>query len=119
MAQKTEGMEQCRWFNECGAPLCPLDLDLHKRIWYADEAVCKSRIFGKHRWIRKQRSINKRQTKSWIDQPITYQELYDASRKRELSEDQLEELRARIKKINPAHVKNTVNKQINSNIAVF
>jgi len=114
-----EKMEQCPSFNECGAPLCPLDLDLNKRIWYANEAVCKSRIFGQHRWIKKQRSIKKRQTKCWLDRPVTYQDIYDASRERKLSEDQKEVLRARMKKINPAHVKNTGNKQMKSNIAVL
>ena len=103
MVQKTEGMEQCGLFKECGAQLCPLDPDLNKRIWYADEAICKSRIFGQHRWIKKQRSIRKNQTTSWLNRPATYQELYDASRKRKLSKDQLEELRARMKKINPAY----------------
>ena len=116
---KIEEMEQCRLYSECDAPLCPLDSNLNKRIWYADEAVCKSRIFGKHRWIKKQRSINKRQTKSWLDRPITYQDLYAASRKRNVSDKQLVELKARMKKINPVHVKNTGNKQMKPNIAVF
>ncbi len=106
-------------FKACSAPLCPLDTDLNRRIWYADEAICKSRIFGQHRWIRKQRSIRKNQTKSWLDRPVTYQEIYDASRKRNLSDKQLIELKARMKKINPAYVKNTANKQKDSNIAAF
>lgn len=117
--QNTEEMEQCRLFKECSAPLCPLDSNLNKRIWCVDEPICKSRKFGQHRWIKKQRSIRKRQTKSWLDQPITYQDLYAASRKRNLSEKQLIELRARMKKCNPTYVKNTENKQIESNVAVF
>lgn len=119
MIQNTEEMEQCGLFMECSAPLCPLDSNLNKRIWCVDEPICKSRKFGQHRWIKKQRSIRKRQTNSWLDRPITYQDLYAASRKRNLSEKQLIELRARMKKCNPTYVKNTENKQIESNVAVF
>ena len=119
MMQNIEKMEKCGLFEGCSAPLCPLDSDLNARIWWADEEICKSRKFGQHRWIRKQRSIRKRKTKSWLDRPITYQDLYAASRKRKLSEKQLIELRTRMAKCNPAYIKNTGNKQMKSNIAVF
>ncbi len=99
-----ENMEKCGMFEECSASLCPRDADLNDRIWWADEPICKSRTFGQHRWIKKQRSIRKRQTKSWLNRPVIYQDLYDASRKKKLSEDQLSDLRARMKKFNPAYV---------------
>ena len=72
-------MERCTRFNICNAPLCPLDSDIKDRVWWADEEVCRSRKYGQHRWIRKQRSIQRRETKSWIDKPITYEMLIDAS----------------------------------------
>jgi len=103
MIQNAEETEKCGLYKKCGAQLCPIDSNLNDRVWYADEAICKSRIFGKHRWIKKQRSIGKRQTKSWLDQPITYHDLYAASRKKNLSEDQLKDLSARMKKFNPAY----------------
>jgi len=88
----------CKLFVKCSAPLCPLDIRLKKRVWYADEDVCRSRKHGKNRWIRKQRSIQKRKTKSWFHKSITYQMLRDASRPRQLSRQQREELSARIRK---------------------
>lgn len=112
-------MEQCQLFIECGAPLCPIDDDLNKRLWYADEEICRSRIFGRHRWIKKQRSIKRRQTKTWLDHPVTYQELYDSSRKRQLSDNQLKEMKARLEKINIGYAQNSMNKQKMSNIQVL
>lgn len=119
VVRETEKMEKCRLFEECGAPLCPLDFGLNKRNWYIDEPICKSRKFGNHRWIKKQRSIVKKQTKSWLNRSITYQDLYSASRKRKLSKEQLIELRNRMKKDNPGYVKNIGNKQSKPNVAAF
>jgi len=83
----------CSRFDVCSANLCPLDARLSERIWYADEQVCKSQTHGRHRWIRKQRSIQRRQTASWLERPITYQMLFDASRKREVKPETLERLK--------------------------
>jgi hypothetical protein len=81
-------MERCKSFKRCSAQLCPLDPDLKKRVWYHDEAICNSKIYCKHRWINKQRSIQKNKTKRWLDKPITYDELYAASRPRKLTRHQ-------------------------------
>jgi hypothetical protein len=89
----------CKLFVKCSAPLCPLDIRLKKRVWYADEDVCRSRKYGLNRWVKKQRSIQKRKTKSWFEKYITYQMLRDASRPRQLSRQQREELSARIRKL--------------------
>lgn len=35
-----EVMEQCSKYNKCNAPLCPLDPDMRKRVYYAGEPVC-------------------------------------------------------------------------------
>ena len=80
-------MKKCKSFLNCEAALCPLDPELKKRIWYDDEKVCRSRHHGLHRWIKKQRSIQKRQTKSWLGRPITFYELYAVSRPRKLSKE--------------------------------
>jgi hypothetical protein len=84
----------CSRFDVCSANLCPLDAGLSERIWYADEAICKSRIHGKHRWIKKQRSIQRRKTAIWQEKPITYQMLYDASLKRKVKPETLERLKS-------------------------
>ena len=86
---------ECLRFNHCSAPLCPLDEGINDRIWYHDEEVCRAQRFNKRRWIRKQCSIQKRQTKSWLDKPISYQMLFDASRPRIFTLEQPEKMRER------------------------
>ena len=81
-------MRNCHRFEYCSAPLCPLDAGLANRVWYHDEEICKAAKYNKHRWIKKQRSIVRRQTKSYLDKPITYQLLYDNSRPRQLTVEQ-------------------------------
>jgi len=79
--------------------LCPLDKELPLRIWYSEEPICRSRKHGSHRWIKKQRSIQRRKTKSWFDKPVTYQMLYDASRPMKLNNKQRRQRAERIKKL--------------------
>lgn len=86
--------KDCSRFDVCSANLCPLDAGLSERIWYADEQVCKSQKHGRHRWIRKQRSIQRRQTATWLDRPITFSQLFDASRKREVKPETIEHLKS-------------------------
>lgn len=80
--------EDCIRFDFCGAPLCPLDNQITERVWYVSEEVCLSRKHAKKRWIKRQKRINNKQYDSWKDRPITYQELYDISRPRPLSDKQ-------------------------------
>jgi hypothetical protein len=82
----------CSRFDGCSANLCPLDPGLSQTVWFSDESICASHQHSKHRWIKKQRSIQRRKTASWLDKPITYQMLYDASRKKKMSLDALEQL---------------------------
>ncbi len=89
-------MEKCPRFEICDAPLCPLDPDMQSRVWYAEEDVCKSQKYNKHRWIRKQRSIQRRQTKTWFNRPVTHQQLYDASRPRQMTDEQKAEITKRL-----------------------
>jgi len=32
--------EECRRFDDCSAPICPLDETKYKAIWYTDEEIC-------------------------------------------------------------------------------
>ena len=91
-----ESMAVCPSFESCSAPLCPLDPGLADRIWYSDEPVCFGRAGAGCRWIKKQRSIVRRNTQSWLDRPITQQELYAASRPKQLSDEQKAVLRDRL-----------------------
>ena len=85
-------MKGCNRFEQCGAPLCPLDENVDKRCWYSDEDVCLSRKHRNKRWVRKQKKIVQRRIKSWSNRPVTYQELFDETRPRKLSEVQKKRL---------------------------
>jgi hypothetical protein len=47
----------CGLFENCLAPLCPLDTSSLKGIWYSDEEICRSRTHGNLTWISAQRKI--------------------------------------------------------------
>ncbi len=49
----------CGLFEECLAPLCPLDPGSLKGVWYADEEICRSRTYANLPWIRGQRKIRR------------------------------------------------------------
>jgi hypothetical protein len=85
----------CTQYESCSAQFCPLDTDLKSRVWFADEPVCTCRAYGKERWIRKQRSIQRRRTKSWFGRPVKWQELVNASKERKLTNAQRAELKRR------------------------
>ena len=88
----------CNRFQECSAPLCPLDPNLKDRCWYHDEEICRSRKHGSGvRWIKKQRSIVKRKTKCYLDKPVTYAQLFEASRPKQLSDEQRAKMAERMR----------------------
>ena len=45
---------QC--YEGCDAPLCPLEPDVFKRIWFCDEEVCRKRGL-KLDWLKTQKKI--------------------------------------------------------------
>jgi len=98
--------QSCGIFSKCSAPLCPLDTGLKHRVWYADEDVCRSRKYGQHRWIKKQRSIQKRQTQSWLNRPVTWKMLYDASRPMQISPEERKRRKERMRKLRASPIKN-------------
>ena len=90
--------KECPKFDTCSAPLCPLDPELKKRIWYWDEPICKNKKFQKLRWIKKQKSIQKRKFKSWLKKPITIIDLIRASRPRKLTPEERAKIGERLKR---------------------
>ncbi len=52
-----EGRPYCGLYEDCIAPLCPLDRSSLKGIWYPNEEICRSRTHGNLSWIRAQRKI--------------------------------------------------------------
>ena len=52
---------KCPRFGLCSAPICPLDPNRQKAIWYPDEEICKNREMAKQfKFIQVQRKIQKR-----------------------------------------------------------
>lgn len=52
--------KQCPRYPRCDAPLCPLDQDIGKGMWFAEEPICPRRQFGQLDMIKTQRKIKKR-----------------------------------------------------------
>jgi len=50
---------ECPYFDSCNAPICPLDENKGKAIWYSDEAICKNRDFSDLEYIKTQKKIAK------------------------------------------------------------
>lgn len=50
--------EDCKRFDECSAPICPLnDGSLNNGTWYPEENVCMLQVFCHKPWIRNQKKI--------------------------------------------------------------
>lgn len=52
-------MTNCKRYEKCAAPLCPLDENLHIRKWYPDEEICKKQG-EKPGWVKIQKRIKKK-----------------------------------------------------------
>lgn len=49
----------CKQYERCSAPLCPMDENSLKCVWYPDEASCISAAHANLQWIKAQRKIVK------------------------------------------------------------
>ena len=67
--------EQCPFFNSCNAPICPLDENKGKVIWYSDEAICKNRDFSDLEYIKTQKKIAKVNKKHSVKGYFTFKML--------------------------------------------
>ena len=47
----------CRYYHECGAPMCPKDINYGRCLWFPSEPVCRLKMVPD--WVRKQRKIAK------------------------------------------------------------
>ena len=51
---------ECRHFDSCSAPLCPLDSSsLGGGLWYPDEEICRVRKFQQEQWLKNQKKLKK------------------------------------------------------------
>jgi hypothetical protein len=56
--KKAKTSQECRRYEDCGAPLCPLNFaELEQEVWYPDEEICTARKFARMSWVRKQKLI--------------------------------------------------------------
>jgi hypothetical protein len=47
----------CKYFENCSAPICPRDAGAAQSVWFADEPVC--RLQDAPEWVKRQRKITK------------------------------------------------------------
>jgi len=47
----------CKYFDDCSAPMCPQDSEVVKTAWFANEPVC--RLYDVPDWVKRQRKIAK------------------------------------------------------------
>ena len=52
--------DKCNLYEKCSAPLCPLDGQINKRLWFPDEEICRARWAQTLSWIQAQKKIKKR-----------------------------------------------------------
>jgi len=53
--------EDCRYYESCKAPICPLDEQSPKHsIWYPDEPICRARKDVPADWLKIQKRIAKK-----------------------------------------------------------
>jgi len=65
-----EGRPTCGLYEDCVAPLCPLDRSSLKGIWYPNENICRSRTHGNLTWIRAQRKISRAKATGYFNLEI-------------------------------------------------
>ena len=53
------GRPVCTLYENCIAPLCPLDQSSLGGIWYPDEEICRSRTQGNPPWMKAQRKLSR------------------------------------------------------------
>jgi hypothetical protein len=50
---------ECPYFDSCNAPICPLNENKGKAIWYSDETICKNTEYSGLEFIITQKKIAK------------------------------------------------------------
>lgn len=50
-------MQQCRRFDDCNAPICPIDETRDKAVWYTDEEICQAQAHNQIQQVYAQRKL--------------------------------------------------------------
>ena len=51
---------QCKFYDRCSAPVCPLFSNLDSVVWYPDEEICRNPDFREAQWRKTQLKIKRR-----------------------------------------------------------
>jgi len=50
----------CKRYESCSAPFCPMNEGSLGGIWFPEEEICRSREFSQEAWIKRQKMIAKK-----------------------------------------------------------
>ena len=65
MSEQTSPRDCKYWMSGCSAPLCPLESNLERAVWYPDEPICRATKFSQGKtWIAQQRKVAKQATRT-------------------------------------------------------
>ncbi|MGC9123594.1 MAG: hypothetical protein ACP5IB_05960 [Thermoplasmata archaeon] len=64
--------EKCPYFGSCNAPICPLDPDIERAVWYPNEEICKNKEFNNLNFIINQKKIAFLNKKHEVQGTFTY-----------------------------------------------
>lgn len=65
MSKQTSPQDCPYWAKGCSAPLCPLEDNLDRAVWYPDEPICRANKYTKGKdWISQQRKVAKQATRT-------------------------------------------------------
>jgi hypothetical protein len=53
-----DGYMDCKYFDDCSAPLCPRDEGVADRTWFPDEDIC--RLADVPAWVKRQRKVSRK-----------------------------------------------------------
>jgi len=96
-------MRGCHNYLTCNANICPLDPDLDKRAWFIGEDVCNRKDLFSLPMIRRQKQLNRKKPREYVDKPLDAKWLTGTAPKRRLlSEERRSALAENMRRINKA-----------------
>jgi len=57
--------DECKSFESCNAPMCPLDEEVGNYTWYPEEDVCGNSLYNKDGWIKNQRKYSRKSVEGY------------------------------------------------------
>jgi hypothetical protein len=100
---RSNDMKNCQNSPTCNANICPLDPDIEKRSWFIGEDVCIRKDFAAIPMIRRQKQLNRKKPREYLDKPLYAEWLTcTAPKKRVLSQEHRSALAENMRRINRA-----------------